>query len=229
MSENIKSKNRLFISTNANGILDLMAINNLTDDDEIFNSTENLFSGFADFSRWAQNNISYYDDATKTFVNGYNADATLFLISDTLTNLPNDITINKETDYLVYHKGATAGSGTKQAIIDSFAETQVASSHHLQDNPLDEAFKIIIDDNIADKAEAIIKKVFDDTNIRTEGLKLLTSYLKEKPKGECPPVFKGMETIYNALRNCTDNVKGDEYTQCLIQLRDEFVKHYYSI
>ena len=218
-----ETNKRLFISTCKNGIVFLMAINKVKTNDGV----KQIVSGFTDLK--TNQELAYYDDATKTFVTRYNADATLFLISDTLTNLPNGITVNKKTDYLISHEGATATDGTKQDIINLFEETHVKSSHHQQNGPLDEAFKIIIDDNIADKAEAIIKKVFDDTNIRTEGLKLLTSYLKEKPKGECPPVFKGMETIYNALRNCTDNVKGDEYTQCLIQLRDEFVKHYYSI
>lgn len=223
---------RLFISTN------VKSIDGLLKEKRTDSKIISKFLGFGDC--WPkneddedipniQNEIASFQSNGNGFVKDCEDNTTLFLVHDELGCLPNGITVNKKTDYLISHEGATATDGTKQDIINLFEETHVKSSHHQQNGPLDEAFKIIIDDNIADKAEAIIKKVFDDTNIRTEGLKLLTSYLKEKPKGECPPVFKGMETIYNALRNCTDNVKGDEYTQCLIQLRDEFVKHYYSI
>lgn len=223
---------RLFISTN------VKSIDGLLKEKRTDSTIISKFLGFGNC--WPkdeddedlpniQNEIASFQSNENGFVEDCKDSTTLFLVHDKLASLPDGITINKEADYLISHGGATDTDGTKQDIINLFEETHVKSSHHQQNEPLDEAFKIIINDEIADKSEAIIKKVFDDTNIRTEGLKLLTSYLKEKPKGECPTVFKRMKTAYDALRNCTDNVKGDEYTQCLIQLRDEFVKHYYSI
>ena len=218
---------RVFISTNYYKICSLINI------DDRFRAKNNM--GLKVFCN-EQYSVLLFDKENgwcfKKYVSKNHKNADIFFIDIKAQSLPEEISINKENDYLLYHIGEPK---TDSSIKEMFKNK--AGGHHESSCPDSDpiwhryewAIDIILNDDINNKAEAIIKKVFDDTNIRTEGLKLLTSYLKEKPKGECPPVFKGMETIYNALRNCTDKVKGGKYTQCLIQLRDEFVKHYYGI
>lgn len=217
---------RLFISTNVNSIDGLLGNKR---------KNQGVVSKFLGFGNcwpkdeydenidYSQNEIASFHSNNKVFVNNCENCTTLFLVLDSLESLPKCITINKVTDYLLYHE-----SKTREGIKNLFDETHRKSSHHQKNEPLDEAFKIIINDEITHKAEVIIEKLFVGPDIRMEGLNLLGYYLKTKPTDECPDVFKGMEEAYNALKNCSGKIKGDEYTKCLSDLRDAFVKHYYE-
>ena len=223
---------RVFISTNYAKIWSLI---NFDDKDRANNDM-----GLSVFQN-TQYSVLLFDEDKKSWCfkeydskNHKNAD--IFFIDIKAQSLPNGITINGENDYLLYHLGAseTDNSITNSSIIVKF--NNKAGGHHESSSgdPNPEWYRyqwtidIILDDSIPNKAEAIIKKVFDDTNIRIESQNLLTSYLRKKPEGECPQVFKGVEEAYNALRDCKDKVKGKKYTQCLEQLRDIFGKDYYS-
>jgi hypothetical protein len=156
--------NRIFISTNYEKLgfldgLDSIEVNLISDNDFI-----------------------YYNSSNKIFcIEDSSSEIILFKDSLTKAEFIEIITIDKEKDYLLHH-GNTNGLLADQK--DMFDPSHIQQGNHIAGNTYyyEPVFKIILDDNIENKAEEILKVLFDKKN-KVRDIQLRVDFLNNIYQG----------------------------------------------
>ena len=202
---------RIFISTNV---------------DQLKN---NVFGGSdfeSEFEKLSKINLelllskeTVFFDATTGSFKSDNNNTTIILIQETASELPKNITIDKNNDYLIWHRP------THLQIRNLFGDNQKQGEHIPRDESLYfSAFKIILDDTICPrvKANKIIDKIFATPQKIDIALEFLHTCLTGKENADIAKLshfekFAQIEQLYNELNG---DCISEPYIETLEKLRD---------
>jgi hypothetical protein len=120
----------------------------------------------------------------------------IYLILDTITQdkLPNSVTINKEEDYLLYHKATTT------EIKNLFKENNKTEGHHTQNvaDYYQPVFKVLLDNTETHKFNKILQIIAHDPEEETLSEDIFNAIYEKKDE----------ETIEKAVSKRDKYIKG---------------------